>query len=58
VDNAIKEFILDKTYRRIALDKEIDRRIDRLGCKIGEERYNICLGNLKGIKRGRVVVGN
>ncbi len=58
VDDAIKEFILDKTCRWIALDKEMDGRTDRLGCEIGEERCDMCLGNPRGTKRGRVVVGN
>jgi len=61
VDKLIKEFILGKNYKRIALDKEIDK-IDRqtnyIGYKIGEERCNIYKGNLRGIKRGRVVVEN
>jgi len=61
VDKSIKEFILGKNCRRIALDKEIDeidRRTNRIGCEIGEERCDICKGNPRGIKRGRVVVEN
>lgn len=61
VDKLIKEFILGKNYKQIALDKEIDkidRRTNYIGCEIGEKRYNIYKGNLRGIKRGRVVVEN
>ena len=54
----IKQFILDENYRRIALDKEIDRRASWLGCEIGEERCDICKGKLRGTRRRRVVVGN
>ena len=61
MDKSIKEFISGKNCRRIALDKEmdeIDGRTNRIGCEIGEERYNICKGNPWGTKRGRVVVEN
>ena len=57
----MKEFISGKNYRRIALDKEIDKidgRTNCIGCEIGEERYNIYKGNLRGTKRGRAVVEN
>ena len=37
---------------------EIDGRTNCIGCEIGEERYNIYRGNLRGMKRGRVVVEN
>ena len=58
VDKLIKELILNKNYRRIALNKEIDGRTDRLGYKIGKERYNIYKGKPRGIKRRKSVVGN
>ena len=61
VDKLIKEFILGKNYRQITLDKEIDKidgQTNYIGCEIGEERYNIYKGNLRGTKRGRVVVEN
>ncbi|KEQ79172.1 hypothetical protein M438DRAFT_359953 [Aureobasidium pullulans EXF-150] len=37
-------------------DREIDGRVDRLGCKIGERRYRVCRG--RGRKRHRIIVGN
>ena len=61
VDKLIKEFILGKNCRQITLDKEInkiDRRINYIGCEIGEERYTIYKGNPRGTKKGRVVVEN
>ena len=61
MDKLIKEFILGKNYRRITLDKEIDKidgRTNCIGCKIGEERCDIYRGNPRGTKRGRVVVEN
>ena len=61
VDKLMKEFILGKNCRRIALDKEIDKinkQTNRIGCEIGEERCNIYKGNLKGTKKKRVVVEN
>jgi len=39
------------------MDK-INRWTNYISYKIGEERYNIYKGNLRGIKRGRVVVEN
>ena len=61
MDELIKEFISGKNCRRIALDKEMDE-IDGwtncIGCEMGEERCDICRGNLRGTKRGRVVVEN
>ena len=58
VDEAMKQFILDKNCRRIALDKEMDGRAGWLGCEIGEERCDIYKGKLRGTRRRRVVVGN
>jgi hypothetical protein len=61
VDESMKEFISGKNCRRIALDKEIDEidgRTNCIGCEIGEERCDICKGNPRGTKRGRVVVEN
>ena len=52
---------MGKNCRRIALDKEIDKidgRTNRIGYEIGEERCDICKGNLRGTKRGRAVVEN
>ena len=37
---------------------EIDGRTNCIGCEIGEERCDICKGNPRGTKRGRVVVEN
>lgn len=34
----------------------MDRRVDRLGCKIGERRCRVCRG--RGQKRRRTIVGN
>lgn len=34
----------------------MDRRVDRLGCEIGERRCRVCRG--RGRKRHRIVVGN
>jgi len=61
VDKLIKEFILGKNCKQITLDKEIDEidgRTNYIGCKIGKKRCNIYKGNLRGTKRGRVVVEN
>ena len=61
MDKLIKEFILGKNCKQIALNKEIDkidRRTNYIGCKMGEERYNIYKGNLRGIKRGKVIIKN
>ena len=35
-----------------------DGRTDRLSCEIGEIRYNVYQGKLRGIRRRRIVVGN
>lgn len=40
------------------LDREIDSRIDRVKCKVGEERYNVYRGGLRGVKRSRVSIGH
>jgi len=33
----------------------MDRRIDRRGCEVGEERCNVCSGAARGEKRRRIV---
>ena len=33
----------------------MDRRIDRRGCEMGEERCNVCSGAARGQKRRRIV---
>jgi hypothetical protein len=41
---------------RVVADREMDGRVDRLGCEIGERRCRVCRG--RGQKRRRVIVGN
>lgn len=53
---ATKAFLAGGSCRRIALDKHMDGRPDRLGCEIGEERCDICRGQPRGTKRRRIVV--
>ena len=40
---------------RVSLDKEVDSRANRLGCKVGEERCNVCRGLVKGRRRAVVI---
>lgn len=38
----MQEFITTKECIRVVLDREIDRRIDRVGCEVNEERCSGC----------------
>jgi len=40
------------------LDREMDRRVDRVGCEAGEEKCDTCRGGTRGVKRSRVSIGN
>ena len=40
----MREFIIMLGYIRVVLDRVIDRREDRIGCKFREEKYNGCQG--------------
>ena len=55
-EEAMLEFVEGKKCKRIVLDKEMDGRVDRYGCEIGDERCDVCQG--QGNRRVRVVVGN
>jgi hypothetical protein len=43
VDKEMQEFITTSRYIRVVLDREIDSRIDRVGCKVNKERYSGCV---------------
>ena len=36
----MRKFIITLGYIRVVLDRVIDRRKDRIGCKFREEKYN------------------
>jgi superfamily II DNA helicase RecQ len=55
---AMKVFLAGDSCRRIALDKHMDGRSDRLGCEMGEERCDVCRGHPRGTKRRQIVVQN
>ena len=38
----MREFIIILGYIRVVLDRVIDGREDRIGCKFREEKYNRC----------------
>jgi hypothetical protein len=44
IDKDMKEFILGDRCMRVVADREMDGRVDRLGCKIGERRCRVCRG--------------
>ncbi|KAJ9653802.1 hypothetical protein H2201_009097 [Coniosporium apollinis] len=58
VEMPMKEFMEGDDCRRIALDKEMDGKMDRLGCERGEDWCDMCKGKPRGTRRRRVVVGN
>jgi len=55
VESEMKEFIAADVCRRIVIDREMDGRGDRLGCKVGKQRCDVCQGRARGQKRRRVV---
>lgn len=57
-EEAMKAFLAGESCRRIALDRHMDGRSDRVGCERGEERCDICQGAPRGRKRRRIVVNN
>ena len=42
-DKGMQEFIRGRECRRVVLDREMDGRVDRIGCEAGEEQCDICL---------------
>ena len=41
--------------RRVILDREMDEKVDRRRCEMGEERWDVCRGAPGGEKRRRIV---
>ena len=54
-EEGMKDFLESVKCRRVILDKEMDGRVDRRGCEMGEERCDICRGAPRGEKRRRIV---
>jgi hypothetical protein len=44
--------------RRVVLDEQMDGRVDRIVCEVGEEKCDICQGSLRGVKRNRESMGD
>lgn len=42
--------------RRVVLDREVDGRVDGIGCESGEKRCDVCRGAGMGMRKARVVV--
>lgn len=49
----MQQFIGGAKCRRVVLDEQMDGRTDRVRCKVGEERYDICQGGPSRVKRNR-----
>ena len=56
VEEEMKECVRKDVCRRRVINKEMDRRGDRFGCDIGEQKCDVCQGRAKGEKRGRMDV--
>ena len=41
IEAGMKEFIDGKTCKRVVMDREMDGRVDRVGCEVGEERCDV-----------------
>lgn len=53
IEAGMQEFLDGDICRRVVLDREMDGRVDRLGCEIGEEKCDICQQRPRGEKRRR-----
>jgi len=58
VEEEMKEYVRGDICRRRVIDREMDGRGNRFGCKVGEQRCNVCQGRARGEKRKRMIVWN
>jgi len=56
IEEEMKECVRKDVCRRRVINREMDRRSDRFGCDVGEQKCDVCQGRAKGEKRGRMVV--
>jgi len=58
VEAAMKAFVKGEGCRRVVMDKEMDGMTVRLGCEMGEQRCDVCMGKPRGTRRRRIRVGD
>jgi len=56
MEGAMQRFLGGEKCRRVSLDHDLDGRVDRIGCEVGEQRCDVCRG--LGKKKARVIVNN
>lgn len=56
IEREIYEYLEEEKCRRVILDREIDRRTDRIGYKNREKVYNIYRELIRVERRARVIV--
>lgn len=56
MERGMHEYLEGGKCRRVTLDREMDGRIDRIGCESGEKRCDVCNGTASGRRKTRVVV--
>ena len=52
----MKEFLSGEGCRRIPLDRLMDGRMDRVTCEVGEQRCDVCRGQVRGRNGQRIIV--
>ena len=55
MEGAMQRFLAGDRCRRVSLDHDLDGRLDRIGCEMGDQRCDVCKG---GGKEKRRVIGN
>jgi hypothetical protein len=55
---AMRDFVSGEQCRRIVLDREMDDRVNRPGCEIGEERCDVCQERPRGTRKFGIAVGH
>jgi hypothetical protein len=55
---AMKDSVLGEQCKRIVLDREMDGRVNRPGCAIGEESCDVCQERSRGTRRVGIAVGH
>lgn len=56
MERGMHEYIEGERCRKVIMDREMDGRVDRIGCESGEKRCDVCSGAARGRRRTRVVV--
>ena len=57
-EKEMKGFLKGDQCRRVTMDREMDGRMDRIGCEIGEERCDVCAGQSTAGRKRRIVNHN